>query len=211
MMNKIDLKKQYKIFYNPPTDQVTIITIPTFQFLMIDGRIEKGATPGTSPAFQQAMQGLYGVAYTLKFMSKLRHENPIDYTVMGLEALWWIEGGVFDISKPDNWCWTAMILQPEHITEDMFQVAQEKLKQKKPDTNTEGLRLKKLNEGLCVQIMHIGPYASEPTTVKKMESYASLNGYQMQHKHHEIYIGNPLRTEPAKLKTILRHPIKPIS
>ena len=207
-MNKIDLRKQYKEFYNPPADHVTIVTIPTFQFVMIDGRIEPGTTPGTSPSFQQAMDVLYGAAYTLKFMSKLRRENPIDYTVMGLEALWWIEDGEFDITKPDNWYWTAMILQPDHITDDMFREAQIKIKEKKPNPGIDKLRLDKFNEGLCVQIMHVGPYATEPITVKKMGEFTAQNGYQMQHKHHEVYIGNPLRADPARLKTILRHPIK---
>ncbi|MGA9397312.1 MAG: GyrI-like domain-containing protein [Anaerolineaceae bacterium] len=207
-MNKIDLRKQYKEFYNPPADRVTVVTIPVLQFLMIDGKIEPGAMPGTSLAFKQAMEVLYGVTYSLKFMSKLRRENPIDYTVMGLEALWWIEDGEFDITKPDNWCWTAMILQPEHITEIMFREAQEKMKEKKPNPGIDKLRLVKFNEGLCVQTMHIGPYVTEPITLKKMEEFTAQKGYQMQDKHHEVYIGNPLRADPAKLKTILRHPIK---
>ncbi len=209
-MNKVDLRKKYREFYNPPTGRVTVVTIPNFHFVMIDGRIEPGASPGTSTAFQQAMEALYGIAYSLKFMSKLRNENPVDYTVMGLEALWWIEDGDFDITKPDNWCWTAMIMQPEHITESMFREAQEQLKKKKMNPGIDKLRFENFIEGLCVQIMHIGPYSTEQTSVKKMQEYATQNGYEMQHKHHEIYIGNPLRSDPARLKTVLRHPIKPV-
>jgi hypothetical protein len=209
-VNKIDLRKKYREFYNPPANRVTVVTIPAFQFVMVDGRIEPGATPGTSYSFQQAMEALYGVSYSLKFMSKLNQKNPIDYTVMGVEALWWIEDGVFNFSKPDNWYWTAMILQPDHITDSMFDEAREKMKQKKANSKIDELRLNGYDEGLCVQIMHIGPYATEPITVKKMEDFAIQNGYQMQRKHHEIYIGNPLRTEPSRLKTILRHPIRKI-
>ncbi len=206
-MNKIDLRKQYREYYNPPADRVTIVNIPAFKFIMIDGKIEPGATPGNSIAFKQAMEALYGIAYSLKFMSKLRREDPIDYTVMGLEALWWIEDGVFDITKPDNWCWTAMILQPEHITETMFLETRVKLKDKKPNPGIDKLRLEIFEEGLCVQIMHVGPYATELISVKKMNEFAAQNGYQMRNKHHEVYIGNPLKADPARLKTILRHPV----
>jgi len=209
-LNKIDLRKKYRDFYYPPADRVSVVTVPTFQFVMIDGRIEPGASPGNSPSFQQAMEALYGVSYSLKFMSKLRIEDPIDYTVMGLEAQWWLEEGEFDISKPDNWCWTAMIMQPDHITESMFYAAQEKLNKKKSNPGIYKLRLESFTEGLCVQIMHIGPYSTEPATVKKMEEFATRNGFQMQYKHHEIYIGNPLRSDPARLKTILRHPVKTV-
>ena len=156
------------------------------------------------------MQALYGIAYTLKFMSKLRRENPIDYTVMGLEALWWVEDGQFDIQKPDNWHWTAMILQPEHITPDMFAQALEQLRKKKPGPALDLLRFETFHEGLSVQIMHIGPYADEPATLAKMEEFAHQQGYVMRHKHHEIYLGDPRRGDPAKLKTVLRHPVERI-
>jgi hypothetical protein len=209
-MSKIDLRKQYREYYSPSSKIVSKVDIPEFKFLMIDGMIETGASPGTSPSFKLAMEALYGVAYTLKYMSKLRPAHPIDYNVMGLEALWWIEQGVFDITRPDNWCWTAMILQPDQITATMVQEAQVKVMQRKQNPKISDLRLEKFREGLCIQIMHIGPYATEPMSVKKMEEYATQSGYVMHRKHHEIYLGNPLRSAPEKLKTILRHPIEPV-
>jgi hypothetical protein len=209
-MNKIDLRKQYREYYSPSSKSVSKVDIPEFKFLMIDGKIEAGASPGTSPSFKLAMEALYGVAYALKFMSKLRQEHPIDYNVMGLEALWWIEQGIFDIARPDNWCWTAMILQPDHITSTMVREAQVKVTERKQNSKISDLRIEKFQEGLCIQIMHIGPYATEPMSVNKMEEYALQNGYVMHSKHHEIYLGNPLRSAPEKLKTILRHPIEPV-
>lgn len=207
-MNKIDLRKQYKTLYQPSAKKVEVVEVLSFQFAMIDGEIEAGHRPGNSPAFQQALEALYGISYTLKFTSKLRKVDPIDYTVMALEALWWVEGGVFDISKPDNWCWTAMIMQPDHISMDMFQDGLGQLRKKKPNQAIDELRLETFHEGLCIQIMHIGPYADEPRTIASMEVFARQNGYRLRGKHHEIYLGDPRRADPAKLKTVLRHPVE---
>ncbi len=221
-MKTLDLRKQYKKLYVPSAKAPVIVDIPEFSFLMIDGRIEKGKSPGESPAFQEAMMALYGAAYTLKFMSKLRKKNAINYPVMALEGIWWVEDGPFDISKPDNWLWRAMIMQPEHITEEMFAEALEQLRRKKPGPGIEKLRLERFHEGLCVQVMHIGPYATEPATVERMRAFAAEQGLADRHDrirkggrlqvfdHHEIYLGDPRRCAPEKLKTVLRHPVKKI-
>jgi hypothetical protein len=206
-MEKLDLRKQYKNLYKPSAKKVEVVDVPALRFAMIDGKIEPGHGPGSSPAFQQALEVLYGISYSLKFMSKLRKENPIDYTVMALEALWWVEQGEFDITRPDNWYWTAMIMQPEHISDGMFQEALGQMDQKKPELNLKGLRFETFHEGLSMQIMHIGPYAAEPETIARMESFARQNGFRYRGKHHEIYIGDPRRSAPEKLKTVLRHPI----
>jgi len=206
-VNKIDLRKELGHLYQPPAKQVSVIEVPRFQFAMIDGEIEPGASPGVSPAFQQALEALYGISYTLKFMSKQRKENPVDYTVMALEGLWWVEGGEFDINKPEGWRWTAMMLQPDHITREMYAEALAQLRKKKPGPALDRLRLEPFHEGLCMQIMHIGPYAEEPRTIAKMRQFASQNGYAVHGKHHEIYLGDPRRADPAKLKTVLRQPI----
>lgn len=210
-MQKIDLHKEFKYLYLPSAKQVEIVDVPPLKFAMVDGAIEPGLSPGISPSFQEAMAALYGISYTLKFMSKLRNIDPIDYTVMGLEALWWVEDGRFDISKPDNWHWRAMMLQPDHITLEMFQEALAQLHKKKPSPGLEKLHMESFHEGLCVQIMHIGPYSEEPATVARLESYANKHGYRMARKHHEIYLGDPRRSDPAKLKTVLRHPVEKIN
>jgi hypothetical protein len=207
-MDKLDLRKQYKHLYQPSAKKVELVEVPAFQFAMIDGEIEPGHGPGNSPAFKQALEALYGISYTLKFTSKLRKEDPIDYTVMALEGLWWVEVGSFDIRKPDNWRWTVMIMQPDHINADIFQDGLEQLRKKKPNPAIDKLRLETFNEGLSIQIMHIGPYSDEPATIDKMDAFAEEHGYRMRGMHHEIYLGDPLRTDPAKLKTVLRHPVE---
>ncbi len=223
MVKKIDLKKELKHLYRPSAKQVELVKVPKFNFLMLDGQIEPGKAPGTSPAFQEAMGALYGAAYTLKFMSKLSKTNPLDYAVMALEALWWVDEGQFnqfDITRPDNWRWRAMIMQPAHVTRQMFSEAVDKLRQKKPSPAVEKLRLEPYEEGWCTQIMHVGPYATEPATVARMQAFAAEHGYAERHEHalqggrlviydhHEIYLGNPLRAKPEKLQTVLRHPVK---
>jgi hypothetical protein len=208
IMKKLELRKKYKDLYLPSAKKVVVVEVPDFQFAMIDGRIEKGQSPGTSPAFQEAMQALYGVAYTLKFMSKLRTKNAIDYPVMALEGLWWVENGTFDIAKPDNWRWRAMIMQPDHITAELFAEALEKLRQKHPSPSVEKLRLERFQEGLSIQTMHIGPYATEPATLERMLAFAKENGYALRNEHHEIYLSDPRRAAPEKLRTVLRHPAR---
>jgi hypothetical protein len=206
-MEKLDLRKQYKELYSPTAKAVSLVEVPPFQFTMIDGEIEPGKSPGSSPAFQDALQALYGISYTLKFVSKQRKEQPIDYTVMALEALWWVEGADFDITHPAGWRWTAMIMQPDHISHEMFSNAFDQLRQKKPSPAIERLRFETFHEGLCLQIMHIGPYSTEPATLRKMGEFARENGYAYRGKHHEIYLGDPRRADPEKLKTILRQPV----
>jgi hypothetical protein len=207
-MEKLDLKKDLKYLYVPSARKIEVVKVPIMKFLMIDGAIEPGLAPGTSPLFQENMTALYGAAYTLKFMAKLRKEDPVDYPVMALEGLWWVEDGRFDIKIKDNWFYTVMIMQPDLVTHDMFAEALAQLRKKKGDQPAFArLRLESFEEGLSVQTMHIGPYDIEPATVARMEAFAVENGYTMRGKHHEIYMGNPLRADPAKLKTVLRHPI----
>jgi hypothetical protein len=187
---------------------VAVVDIPDFLFVMIDGKMEKGKSPGESPAFREAMTALYGASYTLKFMSKLRKKNPIDYPVMALEGLWWVQGGKFDITKPENWRWRAMMMLPDHITPKMFAEALDKIRAKRPSPSVERLRLERFREGLCVQAMHAGPYAAEPATIERLNAFAAENGYALRGRHHEIYLSDPRRTAPEKLKTVLRHPVE---
>jgi hypothetical protein len=213
-MEKLDLRKQYKELYLPSAKQVSVVKAPSLKFAMVDGAIEPGCTPGTSPSFQQAMEALYGISYTLKFMSKLRQADPVDYTVMALEGLWWIQDGEFDIRQPGNWLWTVMIMQPDHITPKMFREALAQLRKKKPGPALDKLRLETFREGLCVQIMHLGPYAGEPATVDKLHAFAAENGLRdlvgRGDKHHEIYLGDPRKAAPSRLKTVLRHPVEKV-
>jgi len=209
-MKKLDLRKELKHLYNPSAKIVDVVNVPKFIFLMLDGKIGPGETIETSQEFQNAIQALYGASYTLKFTSKLRKKNPIDYPVMALEGLWWTASGEFDFSKKEDWRWTMMILQPKHITRKMLQGALKQLKEKRDDPSLSKLRLEGFHEGFSMQIMHVGPYSEEPRTIEKMKNFAQENGYSLRGKHHEIYLGDPRRAKPEKLRTVLRHPIEKI-
>lgn len=208
-MQTLDLKKELKSFYSPSAKKVELVDVPRFQFLMIDGAIESGQGPGTSPLFQENLGALYGAAYTLKFMFKKRPVDPVDYPVMALEGLWWVEDGHFDINIKDNWFYTVMILVPDMVNETHFEETLTQLRKKKGGQPAFArLRLETFAEGLSVQTMHIGPYADEPATVARMDVFTAENGCVKRGKHHEIYLGNPLAADPSKLKTILRHPVE---
>jgi hypothetical protein len=211
-MQTLDLKKIHKSLYTPSAKKIEATDIPELQFLMIDGAIEPGQAPGTSPLFEENMQALYGAAYTLKFMVKQRKEDPVDYPVMALEGLWWVEDGRFDFAVKDNWHYTLMILVPDLITPTLFAEALAQLRKKKGDQPAfSRLRLERFREGLCVQTMHLGTYADEPATLERMRQFMEANGYRdlvgSGGKHHEIYLGDPRKAAPDKLKTILRHPV----
>ena len=215
IVKTLDLKKQYKHLFQPSAKKVDIVQVPRLQFAMVDGAIEKGSEPGKSPAFAEATQALYGIAYTLKFMLKKRKTNAIDYPVMPLEGLWWVEDGMFDITVKDNWFYTLMILQPAVVTNDVFEEGREEARRKKGDSlPLAKMRLADFEEGLCMQTMHIGPYATEPATIERMRTFALENGYRDRvgpnGKHHEIYLGDPRKADPAKMKTVLRHPLEKV-
>ena len=214
-MKTLDLKKEMKYLYQPSAKKPEILKVPKMQFMMIDGRIEKGKEPGNSPSFAEATQALYSVAYPLKFMFKKRKTDAIDYPVMPLEGLWGLQDVAQDVAKKDNWSYTLMILQPDVVTQDIFSEMVEQVRKKKGDTPAMSkLRLANFEEGTCVQIMHIGPYATEPATLDRMLAFAAENGYRdgvgPNGLHHEIYIGDPRKAAPEKLKTVLRHPLKKI-
>jgi hypothetical protein len=210
-METLDLRKQYKDLYNPPSKKVVTVQVPRFQFAMLDGQIEAGHGPGDSPSFQAAMAAIYGISYTLKFTAKLRKDRPVDYPVMALEGLWNVEGfdlHTFDITSPAGWQYTVMVMQPDLVTQEMFQEGLAQLRKKRGDQPAFSLlRLESFEEGLSIQTMHIGPYATEMETVAKMDAFAEANGLVLHGQHHEIYLGDPRKTAPEKLKTVLRHPV----
>ena len=212
-MKTLDLKKQFKHLYQPSAKKVEAIQVPDLQFVMIDGAIEKGSEPGKSPSFAEATQALYSLCYTLKFMLKKRKTNAFDYPVMPLEGLWWVEDGFFDIAVKDNWFYTLMIMQPEIITKEIFEEARELVRRKKGESEMlNKVRLAHFEEGMCVQTMHIGPYATEPATMDHMKEFMQENGLKdkvgpIGGKHHEIYLSDPRKAAPDKMKTVLRHPV----
>ncbi|MBA2134139.1 GyrI-like domain-containing protein [Hydrogenispora sp. UU3] len=192
-----------------PKQQPALIEVPPMNFLMVDG----SGDPNNNPAFQQATELLYGLSYTIK-MSKKKGRQPegyFEYVVPPLEGLWWIEEGSFSFEQRDNWKWTLMIRQPEFVNEELVQWATEELRRKKPELAPEKARFATFDEGLCVQIMHIGPYATEPETMKKVEAFLLEHGLRDRltdgGKHHEIYLSDPRKARPETMKTVLRHPV----
>jgi hypothetical protein len=210
-MTTLDLRKELKYLYTPSAKRAEVVRVPAFKFAMIDGGFGAGETPDTSPVFAQATGALYSIAYTLKFMSKGRPVDPVEYPVMALEGQWWIEEGEFSFDRKDNWRWNLMILQPDHITQEMFGEAVRQAETKHPNPALARLRLERFEEGLCVQIMHIGPYAAESATVDRLHAFARESGCELRGKHHEIYLGDPRRSAPEKLKTILRMPVEKVA
>lgn len=203
-MEKIDFKKKFKDFYNPSAKEVSIIEIPPMNYLMIGG----AGNPNIAPEFQEATEALYGISYALKFMLK-KDVQAIDYVVPPLEGLWWTtDMNNFSIERKDDWQWTLMIMQPEFLTKEMVNQACEQVRKKKNPPALSKVRFESLYEGLSAQIMHIGPYSAEAPTVDKLHSFIKDKGYEIRDKHHEIYLSDPRKAAPDKMKTVIRQPIK---
>ncbi|WP_375567016.1 GyrI-like domain-containing protein [Oceaniradius stylonematis] len=202
-MEKTDFKKTLKHLYRPSAKDFALVEVPAMRFVMVDGF----GNPNTAPAYKRAVEWLYSVSYALKFASKKQLER--DYGVLPLEGLWWAEDmDAFTAGDKDKWSWTAMIMQPDWITSDMFAAAVEKARGKLGDP-PESLRLETYDEGLSVQIMHIGPYDAEgPTIARLHQQFIPQNGLTENGHHHEIYLSDPRRVAPEKLKTIIRQPVK---
>jgi len=212
---KLDYKKEYKDLY-VPKQKPTVVHIPTMTFIMVNGSGNPNSEGGE---YQQAIELLYGLSYTIKMSKKndCQLEDYFDYVVPPLEGLWWLEEDNMDFTQKNKFCWTSMIRQPEFVTKEVFQWACNELKRKKPQIDTAKAYLETFTEGLCVQIMHIGPFDDEPKTVELIETYISENNLKNAissvepdgriRRHHEIYLSDPRRTAPQKLKTVLRHPV----
>ncbi len=209
-MEKLDLKKDYKHLYNPSAREVEVVEVPRFNFIMIDGVIPANMAVEDAPDYQHALEALYSLSYTLKFMCKKDPHNPVDYTVMPLEGLWWSNSSSreFTPSRKEAWYFTAMIMQPGPVSPAHFAEAREQLRKKKELRSLDLARFEAFEEGLCTQIMHIGPFSEEPATIARMIAFGEEHGYQARGKHHEIYLSDPRRAAPEKLRTVLRHPVK---
>lgn len=203
-MEKIDFKKRFKKLYNPSAKEVVVDDIPEMNLLMVDGI----GDPNKAPAFPDAIAALYSVSYTLKFMLK-KGKTAVDYVVMPLEALWWADDmSDFKAGKKERWKWTLMIMQPDFVTNDMVKKAIEEAGKKKELPAMAKIRFETLQEGLSAQIMHIGPYSAEAPTIQKIHDYMKEKGYTFAGKHHEIYLSDPRKTAPEKLKTVIRQPVR---
>ena len=205
-MSKIDFKKELKHLYRPSPREFVVVDVPPMNFLMIDGH----GDPNTAQEYQDAVEALYAVSYKLKFTSK--KELGKDYVVPPLEGLWWAEDmETFTTARDKSaWDWTMMIMQPEWITQEMVEEAVKQV-EKKGLPALSKLRLETYHEGLAVQILHIGSYDDEGPTIAKMrQEFMPENGYEPAGKHHEIYLSDPRKVAPEKLKTVLRQPVRKI-
>jgi len=201
---KIDLYKQHKADY-AATRKPALVTIGKSQYLAIEGQ----GAPG-SEAFTASIGALYGVAFTAKMTRKF--SGGQDYTVCKLEGQWWHgeangEESFADTPK-EAWRWKLMILTPGFVTRKDVEDATAVLKKRGKGEATERVLLESLTEGKCVQMMHVGPYDKEPETISAMKAFAASKGLSFQGRHHEIYLSDPRRVVPEKLKTILRIPVR---
>ncbi len=201
-MSKIDLKKNLQHLYTASPKEIAIVDVPPLHFLMAEGK----GDPNTAPAFQHATETLFRLSYTLKFM--LKKEQALDYTVMPLEGLWCAdELTAFAEERKAEWQWTLMIQQPGFVTRENVAAAMELAQNKKNASPLYDTTFGRFAEGLSAQLLYVGPYSDEAPTIARLHTFIKEKGYHFGGKHHEIYLSDPRRTAPEKLKTILRQPI----
>ncbi len=216
-MDKIDYKQLNKELYAPKTEP-SVTQVPAMNFIMVDGHGNPNEEGGE---YQKAVELIYSLSYMIKMSNKKNSSDPthFDYVVPPLEGLWWLEDkNDMDFTRKDNYCWTSMIRLPDFITKEFFLQAVAAVQNKNPELDVTKARFQTYEEGLCVQCMHIGPYAIEDITLTKMEDYIHTHGliYNISNtspegitlRHHEIYLSDPRKSNPDTMKTIIRHPIR---
>lgn len=222
---KIDYKKEFPDLYLPKK-KPSLVDVPEMVFIQVEGK----GNPNTSKAYADALELLYGLSYGIKMNLKFgkvpeevlkgigSEENSAvlegNYVVPPLEGLWWTVDGAFDgknLTDKDKLCWISMIRQPDEVTEALFDWAKEELQKKKPELDVTAAKLVRYREGLCAQLLHVGPYDAEPASIELLEAFTAGEGYEedfTERYHHEIYLGDPRKTAPERLKTVIRHPVR---
>lgn len=204
-MGKVDYKKQMKELYAPSAKAISEVVVPVMNYIMVDGK----GDPQTSKEFSDAVQSLYPLAYSIKFL--IKKSTGLDFGVMPLEGLWWAEDMAdFDPKhgNRNNWLWTLMIMQPEVVTREIYDKAFAEVKAKKYPPMIGEIRFESYDEGRSAQIMHIGPFSEEGPNIIKLHEHIVASGGELSGKHHEIYLSDMRKTAPEKLKTVLRQPFK---
>jgi hypothetical protein len=203
-MTKVDFKKELRQLYKPSPKEVVVVDVPEMNVLMIDGV----GDPNTAQEYKDAIEALYSVSYALKFMVK-KGESAIDYAVMPLEGLWWVDDMTqCSMENKDAWKWTAMIMQPEYVTDGLVNEALRQVEKKTNPPALSKIGFESFHEGLSAQIMHIGPYSAEGPTIERLHDFIKENGYELRGKHHEIYLSDPRRSAPEKMRTVIRQPMQ---
>jgi hypothetical protein len=204
MMEKLDLMRDLGDLYRPSPREPALVKVPELLFLMVDGQ----GDPNTSPGYAHCLEALYAASYGIKFLVK-RGPQGSDFRVMPLEGLWWSDDMTdFTEGRRDTWKWTMMIAQPSLVTAELLDRAVGETARKKDLPTLDRVRLERFEEGLSAQIMHLGPYSAERPTIEKLHAFVADQGYALTGKHHEIYLGDPRRAAPERLRTIVRHPVR---
>lgn len=200
-MAKKDLAPDLRALYFPGSREPELVVVPALQFAMVDG----AGAPDTSNAFQEAIGALYGVAYTMHFAAKKAEIG--DVPVLPLEGLFWTGTGErFAAADREGWRWTLMLMESASVTKSLFNESVRQLREKKDPPALSKVRLERWREGCAAQILHVGPYAAETPTIERLHAFIKDQGYRLSGKHHEIYLGDPRRSAPEKLKTVIRQP-----
>ena len=197
------MKKELKQLYQASAKNVVQVEIPTLNYIMVDGE----GDPNTSPAYAQAVEALFSVAYTTKFMVK-QGAQALDYAVMPLEGLWWADDmSAFSANDRSKWKWTMMIMQPPFVTDEGLATAISEVRKKKSLPAIDSVRISAFTEGLCAQVLHVGPFTEEGPTIVRLHAFIDARTGKAG-KHHEIYLSDIRRAEPSKWKTIIRQPMQ---
>lgn len=201
-MDKIDYKKELKHLYTASAKQPALLDVPRLNFLRIDG----AGDPNTASAYREAVEALFSLAYTIKFAVK-RGPAAIDYGVMPLEGLWWMDDMTqFSVTRKDEWQWTLMIMQPAAVTESLVETCRSEVARKKDLPALANVEFGAFAEGKAAQILHVGPFTEEGPTIERLHRFIEAQGLKLAGKHHEIYLSDIRRAAPAKWKTVIRQP-----
>lgn len=200
-MYKLDLKRNLKDCYTGKK-KVKFVEVPPVNYVAITGK----GNPNTSQEYKDAIETLFGMVYTIKFMCKAEGD---DFVVMPLEGCWWTDPiEDFSINNKDKWLWEAMIALPDFVDKETFELARAQLKKKKNPVSIDKAQLKRHEDGLSAQILYTGPYSNEGKYIEEMHKSIEEEGYKLRGKHREIYLSNPQRVASEKLRTIIRQPIE---
>lgn len=212
-MEKLDYKKAFRDLYMPKTEPM-LIEVPKMTFLAVEGHGNPNEVDG---AYGKAVELLYALSYAIKMAPRSGEvtEGYFDYVVPPLEGLWWQQADAErGFRQKEKFCWISMIRQPDFVTEEVLARAIKTVQKKKPQLAVQTAKLRQLQEGLCVQCMHLGPYDEEPATLRKIQMFMDEHGLQSDisemRRHHEIYLSDPRKTKPDKLRTVLRCPVRSV-
>lgn len=200
-MARIDVRRELKHLYAPSAKAVVEVDVPRLRFLMVDGQ----GDPDTTPAYTEAVEALFSVSYTARFM--LKRAAGVDYAVMPLEGLWWADDhAAFATDDRALWRWTLMILQPDFVEDAVVDAAVAQVRDRKRLPAVERLRLQSFAEGRCAQVLHVGPFSEEGPTIERVHAFVAERG-QLAGRHHEIYLSDIRRADPARWRTVIRQPM----